>query len=355
MTIGIVLGTRPEIIKFSPVIRACQERDIEFKIIHSGQHYSENLSGDFFDRLELPRPDYDLEVGSGRQGEQSGEIIKRMESTLLDVDPEIVLVQGDTNTTMAGAIATSKLGPKLGHVEAGLRSYDWSMPEEINRKITDHISNKLFVPTETARKTVLEEGIPEERIFLTGNTIVDAVEQNRTIARTKSTVHSELGLEPGQYFLLTAHRQENVDDPTVLSRILDGVARVSRLTGDPVIYPIHPRASKVIDRHGIEVPIEIKVIDPVSFLDFLRLENNAKIIITDSGGVQEESCILQTPCVTIRTTTERPETVEVGANVLAGTGPEQIKNAAQEMLNTGTDWENPFGDGTAAEKILDTI
>ena len=355
MSIGIILGTRPEIIKLSPVIRRCAEQDIDFTLIHSGQHYSEDLSSNFFELLDLPRPDYNLEVGSGRQGQQSGEMIKRIESTLLEVQPKTVLVQGDTNTTMAGAVATSKLDPKLGHVEAGLRSYDWAMPEEINRKIVDHISDMLFAPTEDTIETLLGEGISEDRIYYTGNTIVDAVQQNKSIANTKSDILSILDIKPGKYLLFTVHRQENVDDPEVLLQILEGASRVGRMTNVPVIYPIHPRTADVIETHELPIPPEIELIDPVGFLDFLQLEDDAMLTLTDSGGVQEESCILQTPCVTIRDTTERPETVDIGANILAGTKPEQIQDAAAEMLRTKSDWKNPFGDGTAAKKILDAI
>ena len=274
-----------------------------------------------------------------------------IEKVLMDEKPDAILVQGDTNTVLAGTLAAVKLGIKVGHVEAGLRSYDRRMPEEINRVLADHSSDYLFAPTEKQKKILLHEGIPESRIFVTGNTIVDAVHQNLKIAKEKNTLE-KLDIEPKGYFLVTAHRQENVDDPVRFAGILKGLEKLSQEFNIPVIYPIHPRSTKQIQEFGIKTYGSIRLIDPVDFLDFLQLESNARLVLTDSGGVQEETCILGVPCVTLRDNTERPETVEVCSNMLAGTEIERIVECAREMLGRGNGWKNPFGDGKAGERIV---
>lgn len=352
---AIVLGTRPEMIKLSPVLRACDRRGISYTLVHTGQHYSEELDSIFFDRLDLPKPDYHLGVGSGRHGEQTGEMLAGIEDVVLTEDVDVVLVQGDTNSVLAGAIATSKLDAKLGHVEAGLRSFDRDMPEEINRIVTDHVGDYLFAPTEETALLLRDEGIDESRIHVTGNTIVDAVQAHRQIAAEKSSVLDELNLTSGEFVLMTAHRAENVDDQDRLTNFLSGIDRVARELEYPVIYPIHPRTQERVDEFHVTVPDTIQLITPLDFLDFLRLEDTASLVITDSGGVQEEACILQTPCLTIRDSTERPETVAVGANVVVGTDPADIIGGARRQLAKSTDWDAPFGDGNAAERILDVI
>lgn len=354
-TLSFVLGTRPEIIKLSPIIRACQRREVPFSLIHTGQHYSDELDSVFFDQLGLPAPAYNLGVGSSSHGKQTGTMIAEIESVLTTERPDVVLVQGDTNSVLAGTVAAAKLsGIEVGHVEAGLRSFDREMPEEINRRLADHAADYLFPPTQTAREQLLAEDLPEAWITVTGNTIVDAVEQNVGIAHERSSVRTNLDL--GESFaLLTAHRAENVDDRDRFVSLLDGVAEVAREHGFGVVYPIHPRAESRIDEFEIDVPAEIQLVEPQEFLDFLILEDEAAIAFTDSGGVQEETCILQTPCVTLRDTTERPETVEVGSNRVVGVRSSEILAGAREMLATTPDWENPFGDGTAADRILDAI
>jgi len=354
-TLAFILGTRPEIIKLSPVIRECDRRGISFILIHTGQHYSDELDSVFFETLGLPVPEYNLEIGSASHGEQTGRMIEDIEAVLLDEQPDIVLVQGDTNSVLAGGIAASKLdGIETGHVEAGLRSYDWEMPEEVNRRLVDHASEYLFAPTEAARENLLDENLPNEFITVTGNTIVDAVEENVQIAREESEVLSELGID-GEFALLTAHRAENVDDKDRFMSLLDGVSQAVREYDWSVVYPIHPRARERLEEFEIEVPAAITLVEPLDFLDFLLLEDRAELIFTDSGGVQEESCILQTPCVTLRDNTERPETVDVGANTIVGVKSERIREGVETMLAREPTWENPFGDGTAAEQILDTI
>lgn len=353
--VAIVLGTRPEIIKFSPIIRECERRGLSFTLIHTGQHYSESLDTVFFDQLDLPTPGHHLGVGSGTHGEQTAEMLAGIEELVIEESPSVVLVQGDTNSTLAGAIATSKLDAELGHVEAGLRSFDERMPEETNRVLTDHAADYLFAPTETAVSHLREEGIDDSKIFETGNTIVDAVEQNGELAAERSSILSDLHVVSDEYVLLTAHRAENVDDATTFSNILEGTARIGDRLDSPIVYPIHPRARERIEEFGISVPDEIELIEPLDFLDFLHLEANARVIVTDSGGVQEESCILGTPCVTVRDSTERPETVQVGANQVVGTDSNAILEAGMQMQSKSGDWETPFGDGHAADRILDAV
>jgi len=354
-TLSFVLGTRPEIIKLSPVVRACQHREVPFSLIHTGQHYSDKLDSVFFDQLELPPPRYNLDVGSGTHGEQTGTMIAEIESVLATERPNVVLVQGDTNSVLAGTVAAAKLrGVEVGHVEAGLRSFDRGMPEEVNRRLADHAADYLFPPTETAREQLLEEGLPEEWITVTGNTIVDALEQNVEIAHERSTMRSDLDLDE-RFALLTAHRAENVDDRDRFVSLLDGVAEAARKHGFEVVYPIHPRAESRIDEFDIDVPTAIRLVEPQDFLDFLVLEDEAAIVFTDSGGVQEETCILRTPCVTLRDNTERPETVTVGSNRVVGVRPADIVAGTREMLDATPDWDNPFGDGTAADRILDAL
>ncbi|OYR51422.1 UDP-N-acetylglucosamine 2-epimerase (non-hydrolyzing) [Halorubrum sp. Ea1] len=354
-TLSFVLGTRPEIIKLSPVIRACQRRDVSFSIVHTGQHYSEELDSVFFEQLDLPTPDYNLAVGSSSHGEQTGKMIAEIESVLEAERPDIVIVQGDTNSVLAGTIAATKMeGIKIGHVEAGLRSFDRDMPEEINRRVSDHAADYLFAPTDTSRDQLRQEGLPDEWITVTGNTIVDAVQQNVEIAHERSSVLSDLNLDE-QFTLLTAHRAENVDDRERFERLLDSVAKAAEEHELPIVYPIHPRAKKRISEFGIDVPDSIQLVEPQDFLDFLVLEDAATIVFTDSGGVQEESCILRTPCVTLRDNTERPETVDVGANLIVGVDPDDVVEGVREMLARDRNWENPFGDGTSADRILDTL
>jgi len=383
MKIAVILGTRPEIIKMSPVVRELETRSIDFFILHTGQHYSYNLDRVFFEQLKLPQAKYNLEVGSGSHAEETAKILVGVENILQKESPDITLVEGDTNSVLAGALAATKLHLKVGHVEAGLRSYDRNMPEEINRILTDHCSDYLFAPTENARAILLGEGIPEDKISVTGKTIVDAVYQNLELARKRSgfdtdptviarhkvprqspdsglpTLDSRVRtrdsrLRTRDYFLLTLHRAENVDNMERLSSILEGLGQIGARYNLPVIYPIHPRTRKMMSKFNLK-PKNLELIEPVDFLDFLRLESNARLILTDSGGVQEESCILGVPCVTLRDNTERPETLEVGSNVLAGTLPDKIVESVHNMLGRGNSWNNPFGDGKAAEKIVRSL
>jgi UDP-N-acetylglucosamine 2-epimerase (non-hydrolysing) len=268
--------------------------------------------------------------------------------------PDIVLVQGDTNTVLAGAIAAVKLAIKVGHVEAGLGSYDRHMPEEINRILADHCSDYLFAPTERSKEILLHEGIEAKKVFLVGNTVVDAVHQNLVIAKSKSNASKILGVEPGKFILATTHRAENVDDKFRFKGIITGLQKVQSEFGVPLIYPIHPRAKKQLQTFGLNTH-GISLVEPLDYLGFLQLESMAKMVLSDSGGVQEETCILGVPCVTLRDNTERPETLDVGSNILAGTDPERILAAAKASMRKKKGWVNPFGDGKTAQKIMSIL
>jgi UDP-N-acetylglucosamine 2-epimerase (non-hydrolysing) len=351
MKIAIIVGTRPEIIKMSPIIHELENQKLNYFILHTGQHYSYNMDKVFFEQLKLPKPKYNLEVGSGTHAEQTGKMLIGIEKVLREERPHVVLVEGDTNTVLSGALAACKLLIKVGHVEAGLRSYDRSMPEEINRVIVDHISEYLFAPTEKAKQNLLNEGIPEEKIHVTGNTIVDAVYQHIELTKSNSILE-KLGLKPNEYMLLTLHRQENVESEQRIKSILKGIELVAKEFEMRIIFPIHPRTQQRIKELNIEVSKEIHIISPLDYLSFLKLEANAQLILTDSGGVQEEACILKIPCVTLRYNTERPESIEVGANTLAGTEPQIILKKVREMIQKERNWKSPFGDGKASQRII---
>ena len=353
MKISIILGTRPEIIKLSPVIRLLDNQNSDFFILHTNQHYSANMDAIFFKELELPQPKYNLNVGSGTHGEMTAKMLSGIEKILIEEKPDWVIVQGDTNTVLAGALAASKLQIKIGHIEAGLRSYDRTMPEEINRIVTDHISDKLFCPTQKQANILIKEGIPKNKVFITGNTIVDAVFQNIKLLKN----HSEFDhYQKENYFLLTTHRPSNVDNKTNLKSIISAISTLSQKHKVKTYFPIHPRTKKQLEIFKIKLnPKYFNILEPVGYLEMLALEKNAKLIFTDSGGIQEEACILQVPSITLRDNTERPETIEVGASILAGNQKEKIIKGTHKMLNTPNNWPNPFGNGDASKKILNFI
>ena len=355
--VAIILGTRPEIIKMSPIIHELKNsssRHMSYFILHTGQHYSYNMDKIFFEKLDIIPPKYNIDVGSGSHGEQTGKMLIDIEKILMNEKPDVVLVQGDTNSVLAGALAASKIGIKVGHVEAGLRSYDRNMPEEINRVLADHCSDYLFSPTEESSQILLEEGIQKEKIFTTGNTIVDAVYQHLKNIKKSDMISSDMMKVSGEYFLVTIHRQENVDHIVRFMDILRGLKNIKDYFKIPIIYPIHPRSKEIIKKLKIDLDW-IKIIEPVDYLNFLYLESNAKLILTDSGGVQEESCILGVPCVTLRDNTERPETLTIGSNLLAGTDPEKILQSVNLMLTKKNDWINPFGDGNSSKRIVNIL
>ncbi|MBU1203945.1 MAG: UDP-N-acetylglucosamine 2-epimerase (non-hydrolyzing) [Nanoarchaeota archaeon] len=364
MKICFILGTRPEIIKLAPLIKECEKEQISYNIIHTGQHYDYLLDKIFFKELGLNPETENLKIGSGTHTESIGKIIQKLGKKLRTLKPDIILVEGDTNTVLAGAITAKKIfdiNPKIkvGHIEAGLRSNYYEMPEEYNRIMTDHISDYLFAPTKQAVKNLKKENIPKDRIFLTGNTIVDAVYQNIKTAETKSRILTTLNIKKDNYILLTAHRQENVDNPKKLLGLIEGLKRLSKNHNLPIIYPIHPRTKKRIrDFHLFSRLQQIQnliITEPVGYFDFLILQKNAALIITDSGGVQEESCILKVPCITIRDNTERPETIKIKSNILVGCNPKKMEKGAKKMLFKKRKWKNPFGDGKASQKIINIL
>ncbi|ALV63755.1 UDP-N-acetylglucosamine 2-epimerase [Thermococcus sp. 2319x1] len=357
---AFVFGTRPEIIKLAPVIRAFERRGIEPLIVHTGQHYDYEMSRIFLEELELHKIDYHLEVGSGTQAYQTGMAMIKIEEVLMKEKPDVTLVQGDTNTVLAGALASVKLKIPVAHVEAGLRSFDRTMPEEINRILADHASEVLFAPTEEAKKNLEKEGIVEG-VYVVGNTIVDSVLQNSEIAERKSRILEALGLKSKEYALLTAHRAENTDSEENLKRLVEIIESLPI----SVVYPVHPRTEKRLKSLGLWEKLEEKehviLTKPLGYLDFLKLQKNAKFVLTDSGGVQEESIILNVPCITLRYNTERPETIKAGGNVLVGLEKDRVFYYVDKLLNDEEFYgrmasaKNPFGDGKAGERIAEIL
>lgn len=356
MKVAVVLGTRPEIIKMSPILRALRRRRKRFLLIHTGQHYSYEMDKLFFDTLELPAPTHRLSYGRKQvstHGALTGRMMESLEAVLQANRPDVVLAQGDTNTVLASALVATKMkGVRFGHVEAGLRSHDWDMPEEINRILADRISDDLFAPTPESRRTLLTEGIEPSRVHLTGNTIVDALRENLSLARRKADIRPWTRKTGKDYFLMTLHRQENVDHRPRLADILEGLRRVVRAHGRRILFPVHPRTLGRLAAMKLKLPEGVVPVEPTGFLEFLMLERSASLILTDSGGVQEEACILGVPCVTLRTSTERPETVRVGANLLTHCRPALIERCAGRMLASRRRWSNPFGDGHSGERIV---
>ena len=356
MKIGIILGTRPEIIKLSSIIRCCKVNGLHYFIIHTNQHYSENMDAIFFKELELPKPKYNLEIGSGSHGEMTGRMMTKIEDVLIKEKPDAILVQGDTNTVMAGALVASKLGIKVGHVEAGLRSYDRTMPEEINRIVTDHISDFLFCPTKKQSEILLAEGIEKKKIFVTGNTVVDSVNECISLAKKKSKILDKYDLANSSFILMTAHRPATVDNKQNLKTVITAVGVIADKYSKKIVFPIHPRTKKMIEKFKIRLPKSFLLIEPVGYLDMLQLQNESFFILTDSGGLQEESCILRKKCVVIRENTERPEAIEAGGCILVGNSDvEEIFNKTQNLLKKKVNWRNPFGDGAAGKRILENF
>jgi UDP-N-acetylglucosamine 2-epimerase (non-hydrolysing) len=337
------------------VVRACVARGTPWLLIHTGQHYSFEMDGVFFRELELPAPHVNLEVGSGSQAYQIAAIVKGIEPILTRERPDVLLVEGDTNSVLAAGLAAHKLGVKVGHVEAGLRSYDRTMPEEINRILTDHFSDFLFAPTEHARQILKSEGVADELIHVTGNTVVDEVLRQRERARAVTGLAARFDVKPGAYALATVHRAENVENETRLRGIFDGLAESGRALGIPVLAALHPRTSKKLDALGFSLDGNVRRLPPLGYLEFLGQHADAALVLTDSGGLQEEACCLGVPCVTLRDNTERPESVEVGANALAGAEPEAIVRTARAMAAKPRDWANPFGDGKSGERIVEIL
>lgn len=339
-----VVGARPQFIKAAPVSRVLRRKHEEV-LVHTGQHYDDNMSDVFFRELDIPEPDINLGVGSGPHGAQTGGMMAGLEKVALEVKPDWVLVYGDTNSTVAGALVAAKLHISVAHVEAGLRSFDRRMPEEINRVLTDHVSDLLFCPTEAAVHNLAREGI-KRGVHLVGDVMYDAFLFNVEAARKRDTL-KKLGLKHGQFALATVHRAENTDDPERLRSILQGIDE----SGLEVVLPLHPRTRARLEG---AVPARIRVIDAVGYLDMLALEEAAAVIVTDSGGVQKEAYFLAKPCITLRDATEWTETVEAGWNVLAGWHSDRI---AEAMRTFRPNAKRPdlFGDGHTAERIAELL
>lgn len=360
-----VVGARPQFVKLGPVSRAMANfvgpagSTLEDIIIHTGQHYDPGMSEIFFEQLQIPEPALDLEVGSGSHAIQTARMIEGLESALLRFEPDIVVIYGDTNSTLAGAVAASKLNIPIAHVEAGLRSFDRTMPEEVNRLVADHISDLLFAPTDTAIENLRNENLGD-RARLVGDVMLDAVRFNSVLARDHSGILVSIDLEATDFGVATLHRAANTDSDRLRS-LLEALNRVAS-TQYPVVFPVHPRTVARIDSNCPDwQPVaELKMLDPVSYLDMLRLVDMARVVLTDSGGLQKEAFFLGTPCVTLREETEWPETVTSGANVLAGSDPEKIVTVVERWKNHGdkddlalaAEADRLFGDGRAAEKVV---
>jgi len=349
MKIVSVVGARPQFIKCAPVSREIRKNHSEI-LVHTGQHYDPEMSDIFFEELQIPRPDYHLDVGSGSHGKQTGDILVQVEEILLCERPDLVIVYGDTNTTLAGALAAAKLHIPVAHVEAGLRSFDRTMPEEINRVVTDHISDLLFCPTGTAVSNLANEGITRG-VHLVGDVMVDALEFNKEIAEKRSPILERLGITQDQYLVLTVHRPANTDSRKHMESIIGAVGEA----GIPVVFPVHPRTHKCLEEYGMggRLPANIIVTEPLGYLDMLKLMRHASRILTDSGGIQKEAYLLGVPCITLRESTEWVETVKEGWNVLVGADHDKIVNTIN-YFNPLKELSDIFG-RSAAKKIADVI
>lgn len=348
MKIITVIGARPQFIKAASVSNIIRKEHEEI-LIHTGQHYDENMSKIFFEELGIPKPDYNLAVGSGGHGDQTGKMLIELEKIYLKEKPDLVLVYGDTNSTLAGALCASKLLIPVAHVEAGLRSFNMTMPEEQNRILTDHLSRLLFIPTETACKNLLNEGI-KKGVYNVGDVMFDAVLHFKKMAETKQSIIESIGVEHDKYILTTIHRAENTNDINRLRNIIEALNEC----GKNVVLPLHPRTKKYMDSYGLKFNNNIKLIEPVGYLEMITLEMHAQKIVTDSGGVQKEAFFMKKPCITMRDETEWVETVENGWNVIVGTDKEKILNNIVNFEPKEAQKEI-FGDGKAAEKILSLI
>jgi len=351
-----VVGARPNFMKAAPVMRALSNRTgMQQTLVHTGQHYDANMSKVFFQELDIPKPDINLEVGSGSHAWQTAEIMTRFESVVLEQEPDLVLVYGDVNSTVATALVCAKLLIPVGHVEAGLRSFDRTMPEEINRTLTDQIADLLFTPSSDGDENLLREGVPADKIHFVGNVMIDTLVHLLPKAKN-SRILEDLGLQTSDYGLVTLHRPSNVDDPKMLTRVMTTLAEISRDL--PLIFPIHPRTHQRLENTQYPIPnTQLQLIDPLGYLDFLALQTKATLVITDSGGIQEETTYLGVPCLTVRENTERPVTITVGTNILVGQDMERLQAEVNRILaGEGKQGDiPPLWDGHAAERIAGVI
>ena len=358
MLIDLIAGARPNFMKIAPIIRALEAHrtrggPLRYRLVHTGQHYDARLSGDFFTQLGIPEPDVNLEAGSGTQAEQTAAIMTRYERLLLERPTDLCLVVGDVTSTMACAIAAQKLCIPVAHVEGGIRSGDWTMPEEINRLVTDAITHWFFTTSEFANANLRRAGVSDDCIFFVGNTMIDTLLANLDRLRPPP-FWEDLRLQPGRYFVVTLHRPANVDEAAGFARLLDAIAEGTQ--GWPVIFPVHPRTAKTL-RELADLPASLHLVEPQPYLEFNYLVRHAKAVITDSGGITEETTVLGVPCLTLRDTTERPETVTIGTNELIGTNPTNLAPALARLMagqwKTGAIPE--LWDGHAAERIVEVL
>jgi UDP-N-acetylglucosamine 2-epimerase (non-hydrolysing) len=355
-----VVGARPNFMKIAPVLDEMRRRSstIDALLVHTGQHYDESMSDSFFDDLQIPRPDINLEVGSGSHSEQTARIMIAFEQALLAHRADWVVVVGDVNSTMAASIVAAKMLVPIAHIEAGLRSGDRSMPEEINRLVTDALADLLLTPSRDANENLIREGISPEKIRFVGNVMIDTLYRSMDRARD-SKILEQLKLEPGQYCAMTLHRPSNVDDKKTLSGIIDALEEIGKQF--PIVFPVHPRTRERLDRFGLNDRVRsqssLMLTEPLGYLDFLRLYSNSRLVLTDSGGIQEETTALGIPCLTLRNNTERPITITEGTNRIVGNDPEAIKRAALRTFEQGNvQARTPeLWDGHAASRIVDAI
>jgi UDP-GlcNAc3NAcA epimerase len=350
MKIASIVGARPQFIKCAPVSRELK-REHEEILVHTGQHYDHGMSAIFFEELAIPRPDYNLGIGSGTHGHQTGAMLGAIEDVIREEEPDVVLVYGDTNSTLAGALAAAKLHVPVAHVEAGLRSFDRRMPEEVNRVLTDHCSDLLFCPTATAVANLAAEGI-WDGVHLVGDVMVDAMHYNRAIAEERSGILEDVGVRSGEYLAITVHRPSNTDDRESMAAIVGALGEA----GVPTVFPVHPRTRKYLEQYGLlaEMPENVQVVEPLGYIDMIRLMAHAKKILTDSGGIQKEAYMLGVPCITLRENTEWVETIEAGWNVLVGAGREGIVDAIRSF-SPGSRQKDIFGDGNASLRIREIL
>jgi UDP-N-acetylglucosamine 2-epimerase (non-hydrolysing) len=352
-----VVGARPNFMKMAPIVAAIARRPAELRqlLVHTGQHYDETMSASFFRELRIPAPDVNLEVGSGTHAEQTARVMLAFEPVLVGERPDWVVVVGDVNSTLACALVAAKLCIRVAHVEAGLRSFDWTMPEEVNRVLTDRMASLLFTPSEDGDANLKREGIDADRIVRVGNVMIDTLMRQLEDSR-RSRVLDDLDLRPGSFAALTMHRPSNVDDPTALRGILTALGDVAQEL--PIIFPAHPRTRARMREFAIAAPANVRLLAPMGYVDFLRLWSNARLVLTDSGGLQEETTALGIPCLTLRENTERPITVEQGTNRVVGSDPERIRNAVRSILrgeDTRARRVPELWDGRAAERIVEAL
>lgn len=354
----MIAGARPNFMKIAPIIDALKQKksegyDIDYRLIHTGQHYDKKMSGDFFDQLGIPEPDANLEAGGGTQAEQTAAIMVRFESELKENPADLVLVVGDVTSTMACAIVAQKLQIKVAHVEAGIRSGDWSMPEEINRLVTDAITDFFFTTSDVANENLRKEGKKEEQIFFVGNTMIDTLLKHRQ-RFMPPPVWTEVGLQKGSYLVMTLHRPANVDEESNLELLITEI--VGNANGLPIIFPVHPRTAKNLEKIALIYP-QLHLIEPLGYLEFNYLVEHAKAVITDSGGITEETTVMGVPCMTLRNSTERPETCTMGTNELLGIDPRALRPAMQKLFDEK--WKKgtipPLWDGHTAERIASKL